>query len=263
MRVIRPASLHPVARRRQLLLSLSMLSVGVLAGQLTLVMTSAPLTGAMAGASAIGLGVGVAWLVRAFRPTRARRLAERLVALLAPTFDDSYTLVVAPRLPIRDADRLDAILVGPGGVRALTLRDWEGRYRVRGRVWEFDARGRRGWIRCRTNPSFEAIALANGVARWAADAGFGELPLRPVVAFPDSAARVVLEEPEDEVIMSDNAPWWANSIGRVRRLDAAVGARLLEAILETSERLGSPAGGQEAADSRSSTGRTSAISSAR
>ncbi len=235
MRVIRPARLHPVQRRRQLLLAGSMLAAGLLAGQLALVTPTAPLTGAMAGAAAIGLGVGAAWLVRALRPSRARRLADRLAAMLAATFDDAYTLVLAPRLPIRDAQRLDGILIGPAGVRVLTMRDWEGRYRVRGRVWEFDARGRRGWIRCRTNPSFDAIALAHGVGRWASEAEIGEVPIRPVVAFPDPSARVVLEEPEDEVVTPDNAPWWANTIGRVRRLDPAGGARLLEAILDASE----------------------------
>lgn len=236
MRVIRPASLHPHEWRRQLLLGLTMTAVGVLAGKLTLLAPSAPVTGAMAGASAIGLGVGAAWLVRAVRPSRAHRMAQRLAGALGATFDDSYTLVLSPRLPVRDAGRLDGLLIGPAGVRVITTRDWEGHYRVRGRVWEFDSRGRRGWIRCRTNPSSDAMALANGVARWATDAGFGELPIRPVIAFPDPAAQVALEEPEDEILTSDNAPWWANRIGRVRRLATDDGARLLEAVLDAGER---------------------------
>jgi len=248
MRVIRPASLYPGERRRQLLLAVTMFAAGLLAARMALLSPAAPLTGAMAGASAIGLGVGAAWLVRAFRPTRARRLAERLAGILSATFDDSYTLVLAPRLPIRDHARLDGVLVGPGGVRVLTIRDWEGRYRVRGRAWEFDARGRRGWITCRTNPSYDAIALANGVARWAVDAGVGEIPIRPAIAFPDSSARIVLEEPEEEIVTPDNAPWWANRIGRVRRLEPAHGARLLEAIIEAAERSPSTAGSQRVVD---------------
>lgn len=235
MRVIRPAALYPGARRRQLLLAVTMLAAGFLAGQLALMTPTAAVTGAMAGAAAIGLGVGAAWLVRAVQPTRARRLAERLATILGRTFDDAYTLVLAPRLPIRDAQQLDGILVGPGGVRVLTIRDWDGRYRVRGRVWEFDARGRRGWIRCRTNPSFDAVALASGVSRWAVELGIGDLPIKPVIAFPDASAQLVLEEPDDEVVTADNAPWWANSIGRVRRLDPADGAALLEAILDAAE----------------------------
>ncbi|MBW3613350.1 MAG: hypothetical protein KY392_05760 [Chloroflexi bacterium] len=233
--MIRPAALYPGARRRQLLLAVTMLAAGFLAAQLALMSPVAAVSGTMAGAAAIGLGVGVAWLVRAVRPTRARRLTERLAAILGRTFDDAYTLVLAPRLPIRDAAQLDGILIGPGGVRVLTIRDWEGRYRVRGRVWEFDARGRRGWIRCRTNPSFDAVGLASGVARWAVERGIGELPIRPVIAFPDASAHVVLEEPADEIVTGANAPWWANSIGRVRRLDPADGARLLEAILDAAE----------------------------
>jgi hypothetical protein len=106
---------------------------------------------------------------------------------------------------------------------------------VRGRVWEFDARGRRGWIRCRTNPSFDAISLSEGVARWARDAGLPDLPIRPAVVFPRRHSQVVLEEPEDEIVTSDNAPWWANSIGRVRRLEPARATHVIEALLDAAE----------------------------
>jgi hypothetical protein len=237
MRVIRPSVLDRVTRRRSLLLATSMLAVGVLAGQLAIVL-HAP-TGAiglMGLVAALGLGIGVGWLLRALRPSRTRAMAAALVDLLAPAFDDAYTLVVAPRLPVRDANRLDGILVGPAGVRVLTARDWEGRYRVRGRVWEFDAHGRRGWIRCRTNPSFEAVELGDGVTRWAASVGLSGLPIRPAVAFPHGRSRIVLEEPTDEIVTRDNAPWWANTIGRVRRLDAAGAARLVAAVLDAAER---------------------------
>lgn len=241
MRVIRPSALDPTGRRRATLLALSMLAAGVLAVQLTLLSTPSPAaTGAMAGAAAIGLGVGSAWLWRAARPNRTRELSGALTDVLAPALDDSYTLLVAPRLPIRDSARLDGVLVGPGGVRVITARDWEGRYRVHGRVWEFDARGRRGWIRCRTNPSFEATKLHEGFTRWLAEQGFGDLPVRPAIAFPLARSRVVLEEPDEEVVTADNAPWWANSIGRVRRLDAAEAGRLIEAVLEGAERAAAP-----------------------
>jgi hypothetical protein len=46
---------------------------------------------------------------------------------------------------------------------------------------------------------------------------------------------VLLEEPDVEVVTSDNAPWWANRIGRVRRLDEAVGLRLAAAIIDEAE----------------------------
>ncbi len=87
-------------------------------------------------------------------------------------------------------DRLDGLLVGPAGVRALTVRDWEGRYRVRGRLWEFHAGKRRGWIRCRTNPSYDAVALGEGVGRWAVEAGLPHVPVRGAVAFPLKRSRI-------------------------------------------------------------------------
>lgn len=236
MRVIRPTALSVAERRRAILLAAAMLAIGAVAAVLAALGAggASVAAAAFAAVAAAGLGIGAAWLVRVLRPSRTRQLAGALVGRLATAFDDSYTLVVAPRLPVRDAGRLDGILVGPGGVRVLTARSWEGRYRVQGRVWEFDA-GRRGWIRCRTNPSFEAVGLAEGVARWGAEQGFHDLPLRPVIAFPLSRTRLVLEEPSDEVLTADNAPWWANSIGRVRRIDPARAGQLIEAILDAAE----------------------------
>jgi hypothetical protein len=241
MRVIRPSALDPTGRRRAILLACSMLAVGVIAVQLTLLSAPTPaVTGVMAGAAAIGLGVGSAWLLRVVRPNRTRELSSALIEVLSPAFDDSYTLLVAPRLPIRDAQRLDGVLIGPGGVRVITARNWEGRYRVHGRIWEFDARGRRGWIRCRTNPSHDATGLSEGFTRWLATQNFGDLPIRPAIAFPLTRSRIVLEEPTDEVITADNAPWWANSIGRVRRLDQTQAGRLVEAVLDGAERTAGP-----------------------
>lgn len=237
MRVIKPQALSTAARRRPLLLAVSMLAAGALSLELTVIMRPDSTTGAAVGAAAaaIGLGIGAAWLLRVLRPDRSRRATNALSALLGSTLDDDYALVLAPRLAIRDAGRLDGVLVGPAGIRVLTVREWEGRYRVRGRVWEFDARGRRGWIRCRTNPSFDAISLSEGVARWAREAGLPDLPIRPAVVFPRRHSQIVLEEPEDEIVTSDNAPWWANSIGRVRRLEPARATHVIEALLDAAE----------------------------
>lgn len=237
MRVIRPARLAPAHRRRSLVLALSMIATGVLASELALVGTgdTVAATGLMASAGAIGLGVGAAWLSRLIAPGRRRSAAEMLEALLSPIFDDTYALVLSPQLPVRDASRLDGLLVGPAGVRALTVRDWEGRYRVRGRIWEFHAGRRRGWIRCRTNPSFDAVTLGEGVTRWATASGIVHVPVRGAVAFPLRSSRIVLEEPDDEVVTADNGPWWGNAIGRSRRLDPGAAAAFVEAVLDAAE----------------------------
>ncbi|MDQ3690795.1 MAG: hypothetical protein M3406_12340 [Chloroflexota bacterium] len=211
-----------------------MIATGVLASEVMLLTTGATV-GLMASVAAIGLGIGFAWLARAASPDRVRSAAVMLERLLAPLFDDTYTLVLGPRLPIRDAARLDGLLVGPAGIRVLTVRDWEGRYRVRGRSWEFHAGRGRGWIPCRTSPSYEAASLGEGVARWAAQAGVTNVPLRGAVAFPRSRSRVLLEEPEGETVTAENGPWWAASIGRARRLDADIGARFLRAVLDAAD----------------------------
>jgi hypothetical protein len=236
MRVIRPIALSRASRRRPILLALSMLVTGVLAVELTLLATATPTGAAIGGATAaVALGIGAAWLIRVLRPNRSRQLTSAMEALLSATFDDAYALVVAPRLAIRDAARLDGILVGPAGMRVITVRDWVGHYRVRGRAWEFDTHGRKGWIPCRTNPSWDANALCDGVTRWARDVGLPDLPIRPAVVFPRAHSQIVLEEPDDEIVTSDNAPWWANSIGRVRRMSPADAARVVEAVLDAAE----------------------------
>ena len=149
----------------------------------------ARLASAMAGGRC-GSGPGNRHRLAGSRPAPGRPLggrAMRLRPLLAPTFDDNYTLVVAPRLPVRDSGRLDGILVGPAGVRVLTARDWEGRYRVRGRVWEFDAHADAGGsaaARTRaTTPSPSARAWRAGREMPACPT----FPSAPAIVFPRSA----------------------------------------------------------------------------
>jgi hypothetical protein len=234
--------IHPViirgTRTYALAVALGMMVVG---GTALVLMALLPpsRTAAMAllGLSAaLGFGVGgaMAWRERAARRMREQN-GEDIVRLLAPVFDDSYTLVLAPRLPGVSTD-LAALLVGPAGARALVARRWRGHYRVRGRGWEMDTRSRAGWIPTLTNPSFDADAAADAVTRWMRstidDPG---IAITPAIAFPRPYSTVVLEEPIGEIVTTDNAPWWAHSIGRVQRIDAQRAARFVEAVLSASE----------------------------
>jgi hypothetical protein len=186
-------------------------------------------------AAALGIGVGAAWLMRALSAGPRRGSGDDLARLLAPAFDDSYVLILSPRLPAVPPD-LAALLVGPAGVRALIARRWRGRYRVRGRGWEYDTKSFKGWIACRTNPSFDADTVAEAVAHWARSAADEHgLPIAPAVAFPRSFSVIVLEEPDSEVVTSENAPWWAQRIGRVQRMDAARAARFVQAVMDAAE----------------------------
>jgi hypothetical protein len=238
MRVIRPEALTVDQRRRPRRVALAMTAVGVVSLALAFMGPPSPIrVGLLALLAAIGVGVGVAWLIRSARPDHARQRADALIALLSSTFGDDYTLIVQPRLPVRDLARLDAILVGPGGTRVITVREWHGRYRLRGKTWEYDTHSRHGWIRCRTNPSTDATALTFGVQRWAEEMAMPEIHLKAAIVFPYAHSKVVLEEPTEEVVTSDNAPWWANAYGRVLRLNQAAAARVVEAILDAAEPL--------------------------
>jgi hypothetical protein len=235
--------IHPVLirgmRTNALAVALGMLVVG---GTAVVLMALIPANRvaaiAMLGLSAaLGLGVGAAMIWRETRSGRRWRKeeGEDIVRLLGPALDDSYTLVLAPRLPGVPAD-LAALLVGPAGVRAVIARRWRGRYRVRGRGWELDTHSRSGWIPTPTNPSFDADAVADSVTRWSRAAiDDPSVAITPAIAFPRPFSHVVLEEPSGEIVTTDNAPWWAQTIGRVQRLDAHRAARFIEAVLSASE----------------------------
>lgn len=235
MRLIRPADAP--GQRWPMVLAIGMLLVGACA---VLLMAALPDSriGAVAAlgiAAALGLGVGVAWLERALGDGRGRPRGDDLARLLAPAFDDSYVLILSPRLHDVPPD-LAALLVGPAGVRALIVRRWRGRYRVRGRGWEYDTRSFRGWIPCRTNPSFDADTVTAAVAHWARTAADEPgLPIAPAIAFPLPFSLVVLEEPDGEIVTSDNAPWWAQRIGWVQRMDAPRVARFVQAVMDAAE----------------------------
>jgi hypothetical protein len=238
VRLIHPVLIHGM-RTNALAVALGMLVVG---GTAVVLMAFIPANRivaiAMLGLSAaLGLGVGSAMIWREARSGRRWRneVGEDIVRLLGPALDDSYTLVLAPRLPGVSAD-LSALLVGPAGVRAFIARRWRGRYRVRGRGWELATDSRAGWIPTHTNPSFEADAVADAVTRWTRTAiDDPSVSITPAIAFPRPFSSVVLEEPSGEIVTTDNAPWWAQTIGRVQRLDAQRAARFIEAVLTASE----------------------------
>lgn len=99
-----------------------------------------------------------------------------------------------------------------------------------------DTRSRASWIPTLTNPSFDADAVADAVLRWSRSAvADPTIGITPAIAFPRPHSTVVLEEPIGEIVTTDNAPWWAHSIGRVQRLDARRAARFVEAVLSASE----------------------------
>ena len=235
MRLIRPAPRRD-ERRAAVLMSLAMLAVGLVAIGLMALLPGDRMSGlAMLGiAAALGLGIGLAWLIRALS-SEPRQLNDDLVRLLAPAFDDTYVLILSPRLPDVPSE-LAGLLVGPAGVRALLVRRWRGRYRVRGRRWEYDTKSRKGWIPCRTNPSFTGDAVAEAVARWARTAvDEPSLPIAPAVAFPRPWSVIILEEPESEVVTTDNAPWWAQSIGRVQKMDQHRVAQFVQGVVDAVE----------------------------
>ncbi len=248
MRVIRLADTN-VLRRGPAVLAALMLTVGGVSSVLAIVAPARrpEASALLAIVAALALGVGAGWLGQLVRLHRSGA-PEDLVRLLSGSLDDAYLLLLSPRLPGVPAE-VEALLVGPPGVRTVIVRRWHGRYRVRGHGWDFDARGHRGWIPCITNPSFEGTAARNAVATWARGAGHENLPIEPAIAFPDRHSRLVLEEPEPEIITIHNVPWWANGMGRVQRMNAERVITFAEAVIDAS-RAGGGNGPMAADDTR-------------
>ena len=59
--------------------------------------------------------------------------------------------------------------------------------------------------------------------------------MTPAVAFPLPVSRVVLEEPQGEIVTSDNAPWYAQRIGKVQSMDAARVGRFVQAVIDAAD----------------------------
>ena len=236
MRLIRPA--NPASEGRwALALSLGMVLVGGTAIVLMGLLPGDRVSGvvALGIAAALAIGIGLAWLIRAVSGGRRHQFSDDLARVLAPVFDDSYVLIVSPRLP-GVSEELAALLVGPAGVRTLITRHWRGRYRVRGRSWEYDTRSAKGWIPCLTNPSFDADSVAQAVAAWARTAlDDPALPITPTVVFPRPVSVIVLEEPDGEIVTSDNAPWWSQRIGRLQRMDAARVGHFVQSVVDAAD----------------------------
>jgi len=236
MRVIRPEALLVEQRRRPRRVAAAMIAVGVVSLVLAFIGPPSPIRIALLTVTgAIGIGIGARWLNQALQPNLPLLRIGAMIELLSPTLGDDYTLIVQPPLPVRDLGRLDGILVGPGGVRVLTVREWHGRYRARAKTWEYDTHSRHGWIPCRTNPSTDAAALVFGVHRWTDEQGLPDLGIKPAIVFPFAHSHVVLEEPGDEIVTTDNAPWWANAYGRVMRINEATSARIVQTLLDAAE----------------------------
>jgi hypothetical protein len=122
---------------------------------------------------------------------------------------------------------------------------------VSGKRWEYDTHSRRGWIVCRTNPTWDAASVRDAVVRWARDEGLeANLPVEAAVAFPRRESQIVLEEPTVEVVTRDNAPWWAARIARAQRLDTARVDRFVQAVVAASSTLPAPVRPPKSAASR-------------
>ena len=75
--------------------------------------------------------------------------------------------------------------------------------------------------------------MAEAVARWArTNVDEPSLPIAPAVAFPRPWSVIILEEPESEVVTTDNAPWWAQSIGRVQKMDQHRVAQFVQGVVD-------------------------------
>lgn len=242
------------SRRGPVAMAGMMLVVGAIAAVLAIAAPAHREEGnaVLAIAAALGLGTGAVMLARSLR-NRRHDGGDDLVRLLSATLDDSYMLMLHPRLPGVPID-LEALLAGPPGIRAIVVRRWEGRYRVRINTWEFDTRGRGGWIPCDTNPSFEAVTARNAVVAWSREATTEQnLPIEPAIAFPSRRSQLILEEPDVEVVAADNAPWWANRIGRVQRMDAARVVAFAEAVIRASREQAELPSGRPSAGTRRAT----------
>ena len=113
----------------------------------------------------------------------ARQLDNRFILLR------SYT----PPYPWHMGGDIDAVLVGPHGVTVFEAKAWNGQYHCAGDGWWYWSPFRAAWEPAQGNPTAQAQANAERVAKTLLDRGMPDVRVQPMVAITSPKMRVALD----------------------------------------------------------------------
>jgi hypothetical protein len=152
---------------------------------------------------------------------------ERVIEAMRQNLDGAWTIFRNVTLPGHKKSDIDTVLVGPSGVWALEVKNYQGAYRVRGETWETKAGP--DWTLVKTSPSSQAARnavrlhdylKANGIQQWVDKAVIWANPEHP----PEVRDPAVAVWPFDRL---------ADELGNLqvgRTVDAAQQAAMVETL---------------------------------
>lgn len=114
---------------------------------------------------------------------------------LARQLDDRFILLrgYTPPYPWHMGGDIDAVLVGPHGVTVFEAKAWNGQYHCAGDAWWYWSRFRAAWEPAQGNPTKQAQANAERVAKTLQARGMPDVRVQPVVAITSPKMRVALD----------------------------------------------------------------------
>ena len=128
----------------------------------------------------------------------------RLAQVLSTVLDGRHILVREPAQPGLDA-RLDALVIGPGGIMVFKLVDEPGIYRCEGDLWLQRPPGKdfQVWLR---NPTREFLPEIDRLRAYLNKRDLGSVPLSTLIVFTDPHASISARAPAVPITTLFNLP---------------------------------------------------------
>jgi hypothetical protein len=230
MRVMRVGGEHLAARRNNARMPLVIMTGAVAVGIVALSVGLRPVAGALLAVTAASVGAKAHWRLR--RASKGLR-GEALVTERLQPLPDAYCLLNDVVLPGHPGN-IDHVVIGPCGVVVIESQNFSGPVESHGNAWFVD--GRRSLSASR-QANGGAIAIREALSRVHPDLKDSVLRFVDSIAvFKSPTSRVKVDRAQTIVARYSQLLDVILAMGRRRRVEATVTARLAKSLVELTSK---------------------------
>ena len=157
---------------------------------------------------------------------------DRVVQIIQASLDGRWHLFRNVELPVQGKGDLDAVLVGPGGVWVLEIKNYSAEHRSIAERWEYRKNGR--WFPARKTPSVQAKKNAGRLAAFLKADGIGQW-VEPAVVWANPDAALTIENPGVATWRLDQLHGELLTLAHECRLDDEKQERIVEKLTRLCE----------------------------